>query len=301
MSRLSPEDLCHLAQTNRYFRGAASDPGIWRALSNHRWSNKNNGPGGGDVDDTLADGTFNTTNRWKEMYLQRDGAEVAVEARRAPEEARDMFLAMAAARRSEPLSPRAAERINPLLGTALAERVAAFRRIRGLSTTGNTITQDLPGGSSLFPNSPVTTTTSQLPTSPAPAQLASSSAAATAAASGVTCSEGCSFVELEPNYWICEKGGHVHICGHSCSELQIDTVSETLVCSLTGRCFPRLMSEWEETGGRGAPGHGVDGEDQATGDWNAQDGMGGRLGRAFYAGYNAKDEKEMQVLFGIRM
>lgn len=304
ISRLPPEDLCSLAQTNRYFRVAASDPGIWRALFNHRWSSRGGPVHSSSRDaDSLADGTFNSN--WKEMYLQRDGVDVTTEARRAPEEARDMFLAMATARRSEPLSPRAAAEINPLLGTALAERVAAFRRIRGIAPSTNK--QEEPSASPVAPSHrPVSQPT-----------LASSSNAAAAAACGTPdasqCSTGCSFVELEANYWICETGGHIHICGDACTARHIDNVSEMLVCSLTGRCFPRLMSEWEETrghnGGAGAHGTGDedgdggarDGEDPGGGDWNEVTGMGGRLGRAFFAGYNATDEQEMLMKFGIRM
>ncbi|KAL4539020.1 hypothetical protein Ndes2526B_g02713 [Nannochloris sp. 'desiccata'] len=306
ISRLSPEDLCSFAQTNRYFRVAASDPGIWRALLNHRWSSRGPDSSGRDAD-SLTDGTFNATSNWKEIYLHRDGAEVTAEARRAPEEARDMFLAMAKAKRSEPLSPRAAAEINPLLGTALEERVAAFRRIRGIIPPSNTQEE-----ASANPAA----TSHYLASRPA---LASSSNAAAAAAAGLVCisqcSKGCNFVELEANYWICEKcASNVHICGDACTARHVDNDSEMLVCSLTGRCFPRLMSEWEEfrglNGGGGGGGGGGDdggeggardGEDPGGGDWNEVTGMGGRLGRAFFAGYNATDEQEMLIKFGIRM
>jgi hypothetical protein len=301
ISRLSPEDLCSLAQTNRYFRVAASDCGIWRALFNHRWSSSSVSDYSRDAD-SLADGTFNTTSRWKEMYLHRDGAEVAAEARRAPgEEGQEMFLAMATARRSEPLSPKAAAEINPLLGTALAERVAAFRRIRGLHNTNNNSTQEQ---TTQLLASPATAAVTQLlPLSASRTPPTTSSAPTN---DGIHCYEGCSFVELETNYWICEKGGHVHICGDVCTARHVDN-SEMLVCSLTGRCFPRLMSEWEESRGRGGGAGGEegdggarDGEDPSGNDWNEITGMGGRLGRAFFAGYNAT-EKELNEQFGIRM
>jgi hypothetical protein len=272
-------------------------------LFNHRWSSQ--GPDSSRRDaDSLADGTFNAISNWKEMYLQRDCVEVTTEARRAPEEARDMFLAMATARRSEPLSRRAAAEINPLLGTALAERVAAFRRTRGIAPTNSTQQEE--------PSSTPDAATSQPPASQ-PTLAPPVNAAAGNAAYSTQCSKGCSFVELEANYWICEKGGHIHICGDACTARLVDTVSEMLVCSLTGRCFPRLMSEWEETrgrhGGAGAHGNGDedgdlgtrDGEDPHGGDWNEVTGMGGRLGRAFFAGYNATDEQEMLTKFGIRM
>lgn len=274
MARLSPEDLCALAQTCRYFRFAASDPGIWRALYYARW------PSGPTEADPLAEGR-QYLNGWKLMYLQRDGTEVAAEAGRAPtEEAREIFAQMAAARRSEPLSSTAASVLGPVLGTALAERVAAFRRERGIASSNAS-------------------------------DLASSSAAGTSAAgarsSPCNCPGGCTFVELQQNFWICERGGHVHACGDACTEREVDKTGDMLVCSITGRCFPRLMSEWEEAGGRGGGGDddgARDGEDPGGGDWNAAEGtegMGGRLGRAFFAGYHAADEREMLMRFGIRM
>ncbi|KFM22763.1 hypothetical protein F751_2954 [Auxenochlorella protothecoides] len=36
-------------------------------------------------------------------------------------------------------------------------------------------------------------------------------------------------------------------------------------------------------------------------DWNAEEGMGGRLGRAFFAGYNAANADELMLRFGVRL
>ena len=218
------------------------------------------------------------------MYMQRDGTEVAAEAQRAPEEAREIFAQMATARRSEALTCAEASVVGPVLGTVLAERVAAFRRERGISSS-NAV--DL---------------ASQSPT----ADEAGPSNKPTARPSACSCTGGCTFLELQQNFWICEKGGHVHACGgDACTEREVDKAGDMFVCSITGRCFPRLMSEWEEAGGRGGGGDddvaGVrDGEDPSGGDWNATEGMGGRLGRAFFAGYHATDG-EMLMRFGIRM
>ena len=55
----------------------------------------------------------------------------------------------------------------------------------------------------------------------------------------------------------------------------------------------------DDGNGNGVGGGGNGGGSSSAADWNAEEGMGGRLGRAFYAGYNA-DAKELQHIFGIQ-
>ena len=309
---LSPEDLTSLAQTNRFFRTASEDQGLWRALYIARW------PQGIPEEESAADPLLSS---WKVNYMKRDTAEIATESRRAPEEAnREIFAQMVRARRSEALSTAAASIIGPVVGSALAERVAAFRKVRGLepSLHSNTLHNGASGGAS----------SSSLSQHHHQHHHQNNNSNNSNNATDACCSGGCSFVQLgadTPSYWICEKGGHIHICGDACTERQMSVGDEMLVCSITGRCFPRLMSEWEEAdaSGRGAPfmareedeggggnggnggggggGGAKDGEDPGGDDWNGVEGMGGRLGRAFFAGYHAVDERELLLKFGVRM
>jgi hypothetical protein len=59
------------------------------------------------------------------------------------------------------------------------------------------------------------------------------------------------------------------------------------------RCFDRMMSEDEEEGqAQERGGEEARGEEE----WQAEEGISGRLGRAFYAGYNASDERDLLML-----
>ena len=256
-SRLSPEDLCSLAQTSRFFRGAASDPAVWRALYHARWAS---GPS-----DAEQHGEARLQVSWKALYMARDAAELHAQAAAAPEAIRDIYLQMSMARRSEPLSAGAAAGLfaGPGRGSGpgvLSDRIAAFRKHRGLAQAPSAAAGPAASG-------------------------ASPAAAATAAAADTgTCPAGCSFVELEPSLWICEACGFVHACGpEACRERLVDPASELLVCGITGQCFQQMLSEYEEGQRGGGPG-GEEAEGAAAGDWNAEEGMGGRLGRAFFAG-----------------
>jgi hypothetical protein len=197
---------------------------------------------------------------WQARYMRRDGAEVGQQVMRAPEPQRELYLQMATAKRSEALGRAARAALlqapAPSVPGTLAARVDEFRRGLRLRPGGG-------GGGG---------------------------------GGGGTCVGVCAFVELERNYWICERGGELHVCGEACGERHIDAASRMPVCRITGRCFGRMVSEGEEGGGGGGEGGGEGGED-----WNAEEGgMGGRLGRAFFAGYHAADEQEMLRRFGVR-
>lgn len=112
-----------------------------------------------------------------------------------------------------------------------------------------------------------------------------------------SCPESCKFEQLDGKVWICQGCGQVHPCGDRCNERKLDRGSNMLICPITGRCWHRLMSEFEEA--QEGP---VGGVDEGPGDdWNEDSHISGRLGRAFYAGYNAADEKEMLRRFGIKL
>jgi hypothetical protein len=214
------------------------------------------------VEDAAGDGD-RLPGSWKARYHERDEAEVQAQLERAP--LRELYLQMATAKRSEKLSPAQREGLFAAHASdapgAMSVRVAAFRRHLGLP-------DHLDAGDS-------------------------------APFGGTRCAGGCSFVELDATIWICSRGGEVHVCGDACSERETDAVSTLPVCRITGRCFVHEFEEGDAGGAAArddAAAAGGDGDD-----WNEQEGTGGRLGRAFLAGYNAADEHEMLRRFGVKL
>ena len=61
-----------------------------------------------------------------------------------------------------------------------------------------------------------------------------------------------------------------------------------------------MMSEREEHAGEWERGQSRSGRAEGEEDWAAEDGISGRLGRAFYAGYNAETPDEFYRSFGVR-
>lgn len=260
LSRLSPEDLCSVAQTNQYFRRATEEPSIWKALYYSRWTKgplPEEEPGGSPF-----------TLSWKACYMRRDAAEMEAGVH-VPEPLQSMFRQMNAARRSETLPSQIVDTLlHKAREVSLLEKVAEIRKRQGKMS---------PSPSSAFQvNPPLGTVSSSV------------------IGNGI-CLEGCQLIEIENNMWFCERGWHVHACGDACTERVEDSSTNMLVCRVTGRCFQSLIGEGElEEGGAK--------DDETTNDWNlAEEGMGGRLGRAFFAGYNAVDEHEMLLRFGVQL
>ncbi|KNA24988.1 hypothetical protein SOVF_010630 [Spinacia oleracea] len=105
-----------------------------------------------------------------------------------------------------------------------------------------------------------------------------------------TCSgEVCSYFQIG-NVFICEKTGNVHVCDDTCKEAIADPANELLVCTVSGRCFDRLLSPSEMAG---------DGDQELQQDVVADEAepfMGaGRFARAYLLGYNCDDEKELEA------
>lgn len=198
---------------------------------------------------------------------------------RRDEALRDAYIAAAVAKRAEPLDSLAIEK---LLRTAAASpgdvsnRVAAFKRDRGIPPT------------TVKPDSVLGMGHDKKDSGRAgPLKEGATAVPGMSSASGEGCSGGCRFVELDPNLWICEKCGDVHYCGENCGERRIDA-DEQVICRLTGRAFGHLFKHDGPVQGGAA-----DTDD----DWN-EDVGGGRLGRAFLAGYTA-DRNEMRTRFGV--
>jgi len=59
------------------------------------------------------------------------------------------------------------------------------------------------------------------------------------------CTKRVPYAALENGLFLCEGCGWAHVCGDGCTERQVDVESETLVCPVSGRCFSRMLADWE--------------------------------------------------------
>ena len=97
----------------------------------------------------------------------------------------------------------------------------------------------------------------------------------------------CEYVRLVGHHWICQQCAALHVCGEYCEQTSRCAGDDMMVCQLTGCCSREMIS----TEYKVEDGH-PDGNHEEA-------GMSGRLGRAFFAGYNAADNKEMLRRFGV--
>ncbi|KAK6129819.1 hypothetical protein DH2020_036405 [Rehmannia glutinosa] len=99
--------------------------------------------------------------------------------------------------------------------------------------------------------------------------------------------ESCTYYQIG-DVFVCEKTGNVHVCDDTCKEVIMDPSNELLVCTISGRCFDRLLSPAEME---------PDAEQQQAGVTDeAEPFMGsGRFARAYLLGYNCEDEKELEA------
>ncbi|KAG8382039.1 hypothetical protein BUALT_Bualt05G0035100 [Buddleja alternifolia] len=111
--------------------------------------------------------------------------------------------------------------------------------------------------------------------------------AETAVVNHVCSGESCTYYHLG-DVFVCEKTGNVHVCDDTCKEVINDPTNELLVCTISGRCFDRLLSPSEME---------PDAEQQQGGATDeAEPFMGsGRFARAYLLGYNCEDEKELEA------
>ena len=93
---------------------------------------------------------------------------------------------------------------------------------------------------------------------------------------------------------VCEKTGNVHVCDLHCEEIDWDPDTNLHVCCISGKChtLPVSGQEEREMGGMQRSVH--QGEnDEAGGDPDVENALGGTFGRAFMAGYCAMDEHDI--------
>lgn len=97
--------------------------------------------------------------------------------------------------------------------------------------------------------------------------------------------------------FVCEQTGRVHVCDETCRERIVDPTSELLVCSISGRCFDRWVSQEEEDRMN---------QDRAFRYAEVEQGdevgaTTGRLGRAYQAGYGCDTEQELYLHCGVKL
>ncbi|KAL6533675.1 hypothetical protein OROHE_013508 [Orobanche hederae] len=56
--------------------------------------------------------------------------------------------------------------------------------------------------------------------------------------------KSCTYYQIG-DVFVCEKTGNVHVCDDACKEIVMDPADELLVCTISGRCFDRLLSSDE--------------------------------------------------------
>ncbi|MCD7457539.1 F-box protein skip31 [Datura stramonium] len=100
--------------------------------------------------------------------------------------------------------------------------------------------------------------------------------------------ETCAYHQIG-DVFVCEKTGNVHVCDDTCREVVLDPTNGLLVCTISGRCFDRMLLSPDEM----EPD--VD-QQQAGATDEAEPFMGsGRFARAYLLGYNCDDERELEA------
>eukprot|EP00884_Botryococcus_braunii_P011303 jgi/Botrbrau1/20173/Bobra.0173s0071.1 len=108
------------------------------------------------------------------------------------------------------------------------------------------------------------------------------------------CTGRSTYARLADNLYLCERCGWAHVCGDDCDAGVVDSCSELSVCPISGYCFDRMMSEWEESCRDKDPRGDEKAEEAAE-----EGGPTGSLAQAYLLGYNAANEFELQkVCFG---
>ncbi|PSC73457.1 F-box SKIP31 isoform X2 [Micractinium conductrix] len=258
LATLCPEDLLATSRTCRRLLAHGSDGALWRRLYHARWRD---GPQQEDAEHVQG-------SSWLRLYLERDALAVAEARDSAPSaELLPIYVQMATARRSEGLGLADADRLfrSPASSNrslALASKVDAFRRQRNLTDAAHHASHSCAGKH------------------------------------GSACA--CSWVQLDSSAWICERSGFVHVCDANCAFREYDPQSEMQLCKISGRCFPaELVTEREEHAGEEERGQTRSGLGQQDEDgWAGDEGVSGRLGRAFVEGYNTQTPADFLLKFG---
>ncbi|GAB4815072.1 hypothetical protein N2152v2_002118 [Parachlorella kessleri] len=267
MCFLSPEDLSTLGRVSRLFTNATTEASLWRRLYYMRWPQ----------------GPKNEEEEAEVVYMERDHQELSESVQAAPALLKPMFAQMATAKRSEALGVGHTEHLFRLrppktpLGSGASARGGAAG---GSSRAG--------GGGAASHHERMEQVGQSIEVFRRQRGLLDGSLHGAHCCGDGECR---GFTHLGGDVWICANTGYVHRCGENCREREVDSATNNLVCPISGRCFDRMMSEDEEE--QQAQERGVE-EGRGEEEW--QEGISGRLGRAFLAGYNASDERDLMML-----
>eukprot|EP00271_Cylindrocystis_brebissonii_P013054 TRINITY_DN32605_c0_g1_i1.p1 TRINITY_DN32605_c0_g1~~TRINITY_DN32605_c0_g1_i1.p1 ORF type:complete len:415 (-),score=61.58 TRINITY_DN32605_c0_g1_i1:465-1709(-) len=230
---LSPEDLSSCSMVCNFLRLCAADDSLWRRAYSLRWGTRVRPRG-------LA---------WKQSYFERDRAEVQESCQNCPEDFRQYFVHMHAAKRSQAPRP---DQPDPLLTDDLAAVEAVVAAEVAVWRTRYRLPEVYCG---------VHTCNGRV----------------------------CSFHQIGAVY-LCESTGRAHVCDENCTATVLDPDNELYVCAITGRCFDRLISAEEEA----AIPTLLEEASAAFAEEGEAVFASGRLGRAYFLGYNCDDERELR-------
>lgn len=115
---LSSEDLVTCAIVCHFLRKVASDESLWRRLYCLRWG--------------FRQGTRPRGCAWKQLYFERDRADMIEFVRNTPVEFREYYIQMQAAKRSQAPLPAQIKDDFIILDTTVAEQITSWRTSQGL-------------------------------------------------------------------------------------------------------------------------------------------------------------------------
>lgn len=119
---LSSEDLVTCAIVCQFLRKVASDESLWRRLYCLRWGLPSAG----------GQGTRPRGCAWKQLYFERDRADMIEFVRNTPIEFREYYIQMQAAKRSQAPLPTQIKDDLIILDTTVAEQITSWRSGHGL-------------------------------------------------------------------------------------------------------------------------------------------------------------------------
>lgn len=115
---LSSEDLVTCATVCQFLRTVASDESLWRRLYCLRWG----------LPSSVGQSTRPRGSAWKQLYFERDRADMVEFVRNTPSEFREYYIQMQAAKRSQAPLPSQVKDDLIIVDTTVAEQITSWRR-----------------------------------------------------------------------------------------------------------------------------------------------------------------------------
>lgn len=119
---LSSEDLVTCAAVCQFLRNVASDESLWRRLYCLRWG----------LPSINSQSTRPRGSAWKQLYFERDRADMIEFVRNTPVEFREYYIQMQAAKRSQAPLPSQINDDLIIVDKTIAEQITSWRRTREL-------------------------------------------------------------------------------------------------------------------------------------------------------------------------